>query len=44
MYCVQEADDEAAIREHSRRCGLPANRVSVVVNEFGPRTADLAES
>jgi hypothetical protein len=39
IYCVHEADDEDVIREHSRRVGLPAHRVSVVVNEFGPHTS-----
>jgi hypothetical protein len=43
LYCVHEADDEFVIREHSRRGGLPAHTVSVVVNEFGPNTDELAE-
>lgn len=42
IYCVHEADDEDLIREHSRRGGFPANNVAVVVNEFGPHTADSA--
>ena len=42
VYCVHEADDEEAIREHARRGGFPCNVVSVVANEFGPQTADLA--
>jgi Nickel responsive protein SCO4226-like len=42
VYCVHEADDEAAIREHARRGGFPCNTVSVVANEFGPDTAKLA--
>jgi Protein of unknown function (DUF4242) len=44
VYCVHEAEDEDVIREHSRRGGFPANTVSVVANEFGPATAELAES
>jgi len=44
MYCIHEADDEESIREHSRRCGLPAHRVTVVSSEFGPHTADLIAS
>jgi Protein of unknown function (DUF4242) len=44
VYCVHEADDEEVIREHSRRGGFPASTVSVVVNEFGPHTAELADS
>ena len=39
IYCVHEAEDEETIREHARRGGFPANSVSVVANEFGPRTA-----
>ena len=42
VYCVHEADDEDAIREHARRGGFPADVVSVVANEFGPHTAELA--
>jgi hypothetical protein len=36
IYCVHEADDEDAIREHARRGGFPANSVQVITNEFGP--------
>jgi hypothetical protein len=39
IYCVHEADDEDAIREHARRGGFPANAVNVIANEFGPHTA-----
>jgi hypothetical protein len=39
LYCVHEADDDYVVREHSRRCGLPAQTVSVVVNELGPDAA-----
>ena len=44
VYCVHEADDAETILEHARRGGFPANTVSVVVNEFGPQTADVAAS
>ena len=30
VYCVYLAPDEAAIKEHAKRVGLPANRVSAV--------------
>ena len=30
VYCVYLAPDEATIREHARRVGLPANRISAV--------------
>lgn len=42
IYCVHEAEDAEAILEHARRGGFPANVVSVVANEFGPRTPELA--
>ena len=43
IYCVHEADDEDAIREHARRGGFPANSVNVIANEFGPHTAAQAQ-
>ena len=39
IYCVHEAEDEDAIREHARCGGFPANSVNVIANEFGPHTA-----
>ena len=42
IYCVHEAEDAQAILEHARRGGFPADLVSVVANEFGPHTAELA--
>jgi hypothetical protein len=44
VYCVHETDDVETILEHARRGEFPADTVSVVVNEFGPQTAALAES
>ena len=41
IYCVHEAEDAETILEHARRGGFPANKVTVVANEFGPRTAEL---
>ncbi len=41
VYCVHEADDEEAVREHARRGGFPCNTVSIVANEFGPQTAAM---
>src|ERR1700755_2961228 len=40
VFCVHEADDEDTVREHSRRGGFPANVITEVANEFGPRSAD----
>ncbi len=30
VYCVYLAPDEDSIREHARRCGLPADRIAAV--------------
>jgi hypothetical protein len=38
IYCVHEAEDVDAVLEHARRGGFPANTVSIIANEFGPRT------
>lgn len=40
VYCVYLAPDEETIREHARRAGLPANRVSAVRRMMDPSTAD----
>ena len=44
VYCIHEADDEEAVREHSRRGGFPANVVTAIASEFGPHTAELVAS
>ena len=36
VYCVYLAPDEATIREHARRGGFPANRVSAVRRLIDP--------
>jgi hypothetical protein len=38
IYCVYFAQDEEKIREHARRSGLPANRVSAVRKLLKPET------
>jgi Protein of unknown function (DUF4242) len=40
VYCVYFAMDEATIREHARRVGIPANRVSAVRRLIDPATAE----
>jgi hypothetical protein len=40
VYCVYLAPDEATIREHARRGGFPANRISAVRRLIDPTTAD----
>jgi len=40
IYCVYLAPDEAAVREHARQGGFPANRVSRVRAMIDPTTAE----
>jgi hypothetical protein len=40
MYCVYLAPDEATIREHAKRGGFPANRISAVRRLVDPSTAE----
>jgi hypothetical protein len=40
VYCVYLAPDEQTIREHARRGGIPANRVSAVRRMIDPNTAN----
>jgi hypothetical protein len=40
IYCVYIAADEDAIREHARRGGFPANRISRVRSMMDPTTAE----
>ena len=40
VYCVYLAPDEAAIREHAKRVGVPANRISAVRKLMDPTAAE----
>ena len=40
LYCVYLAPDEATVREHARRGGFPANRISAVRRMIDPATAE----
>jgi Protein of unknown function (DUF4242) len=40
VYCVYLAPDEATIKEHAKRVGLPANRISAVRRLIDPTTAE----
>ena len=40
VYCVYIAPDEQAVREHARRGGFPADRVSEVKRIIDPTTAE----
>ena len=40
IYCVYVAPDEALIREHAKRGGFPADRISQVKRQISPLTAE----
>jgi hypothetical protein len=40
LYCVYLAPDEATVKEHAKRGGFPANRVSAVRRLIDPTTAE----
>lgn len=42
VYCVHEADSEETIRRHAREGGFPADRVTPISAEIGPRTGGAA--
>lgn len=37
VYCIYFAPDESLIRQHAKKMGLPANRISEVRHLMGPR-------
>ena len=39
-FCIYRAEDEAAVREHAKLSGFPANRVTEVRNVIDPLTAN----
>ena len=40
IYCVYIAPDEATVREHAKKGGFPANRVSRVSTIIDPTTSE----
>jgi hypothetical protein len=40
VYCVYLAPDEATIKEHAKRVGVPANRISAVRHLIDPSNAE----
>lgn len=40
IYCVYIAPNEDAVREHAKRGGFPANRISEVKRTIDPTTAE----
>lgn len=43
IYCVYIAPSEELVREHARRGGFPANRVSEIARKIDPTTAEVKE-
>ncbi len=41
IYCIYLSPDEETIREHARRGGFPANRISEVKRVIDPTTAEI---
>ena len=39
-FCIYEAEDEAAVREHAELSGFPANVISEVTTIIDPATAN----
>ena len=40
IYCLHQAEDEEAVREHARRGNFPVDLVVEVAHVIGPATAD----
>jgi hypothetical protein len=40
IYCVYIAPNEEMVREHAKKGGFPANRISEVKSEIDPTTAE----
>lgn len=40
IYCVYNAPDEGAIRQHAQQGGFPANRIERVMEIIDPTTAE----
>ncbi len=40
IYCIYNAPNEDAVREHAKRGGFPANRISQVREIIDPTTAE----
>jgi hypothetical protein len=40
LYCIYNAENEDAVREHARKGGFPADSVARVMNRIDPTTAE----
>ena len=43
LYCIYLAENEQLVREHAKRAGLPANRVTEVKQILDPPSASLPD-
>jgi hypothetical protein len=41
IFCIYNAPDEAAIKQHAQKAGLPANKISRVRAIIDPTTAEV---
>ena len=39
IFCVYKAENEELIREHAKKGGFPANKITEVSSEISPATA-----
>ena len=39
IFCVYKAENEALVREHAKKGGFPANKITEVSSEISPATA-----
>lgn len=44
IYCIYNAPNEEAIRQHAERGGFPANSISMVKTRIDPTTAELVKA
>lgn len=40
IFCVYKAENEELIREHAKKGGFPANKITEVASEISPATAE----
>jgi hypothetical protein len=41
IYCIYQAPDEAAVKQHAEQSGFPANKISRVHTIIDPTTAEV---
>lgn len=41
IYCIYQAPDEAAVKQHAEKSGFPANKISRVHSIIDPSTAEV---